>query len=144
LSNELNLGLLMFLPYRAMEWRVMEALAAHGYGDITLAQARVFQRIGPSGTRLTELAEAAQVTKQTAGFLVDQLESLEYVRRVPDPGDKRARLVTFAPRGRRACAVAAEAVRAVEHEWSEHLGPRRTAQLRAALESLREITDPYL
>jgi DNA-binding MarR family transcriptional regulator len=144
LSNELNLGLLMFIPYRAMEWRVMETLAEHGYGDITLAQARVFQRIGPAGTRVTELAEAAQVTKQTAGFLVDQLESLGYVRRVADPTDRRARLVTFAPRGRRAVQAAARTVEAVEQEWQAHLGPRRSAQLRAALESLREITDPYL
>jgi DNA-binding MarR family transcriptional regulator len=144
LSNEPNLGLLMFIPYRAMEWRVMATLAEHGFGDITQAQAKLFQRIGPSGTRLTELAASAQVTKQTAGFLVDQLESLHYVRRMPDPTDRRARLVTFAARGRRAVAVAAETVAAVEQEWRAHLGARRTEQLRAALESLREITDPYL
>jgi DNA-binding MarR family transcriptional regulator len=143
-SNELNLGLLMFLPYRAMEWQVMEALATNGFDDITLAQARIFQRIGPNGTRLTALAEAAQVTKQTAGFLVDQLASMRYVKRIPDPVDRRARLVVFAARGRKACTVAARTVAAVEREWTQHLGPRRTDQLRAALESLREITDPYL
>ena len=138
-----NLGVLMFIPYRAMEWRVLDALAARGYDDITLAQARVFQRIAPSGTRLTELAEAAQVTKQTAGFLVDQLEQAGYVKRIADPADGRARLVTLAPRGRKACAVAEHTVAEVEQEWTEHLGERRTEQLRAALAVLREITDPY-
>jgi DNA-binding MarR family transcriptional regulator len=126
-----------------MESRVLEALAEHGYDDITLSQARVFQRIDPGGSRLTELAEAAQVTKQTAGFLVDQLASMGYVERVPDPSDGRARLVTLAPRGRKACRTAADAVATVEKEWTEHLGARRSAQLRSALESLREITDPY-
>jgi DNA-binding MarR family transcriptional regulator len=138
------LGVLLFIPYRAMESRVLQALAEHGYGDITLAQARIFQRIGPTGTRLTELAEAAQVSKQTAGFLVDQLTGLGYVRRVPDPSDRRARLVTFAPRGRKACVVAARVVAEVEQEWTDHLGARSAAQLRAALVALREITDPYL
>ena len=70
----LNVGLLLFIPYRAMENRVFAALSAAGF-TFTAAQARVFQRIGPDGSRLTELAEAAQITKQSAGFLVDQLES---------------------------------------------------------------------
>jgi DNA-binding MarR family transcriptional regulator len=142
--SEPNLGVLLFIPYRAMESRVLDALGAAGFDDITLAQSRVFQRIGPSGTRLTELAEAAQVTKQTAGFLVDQLVAAGYVRRTPDPTDRRARLVTFAARGRRACTVAAKAVHEVEQEWIAHLGARRAGQLRAALTALREITDPYV
>ncbi|WP_280499269.1 MarR family transcriptional regulator, partial [Nocardia cyriacigeorgica] len=83
-----------------MENRVFAALAEAGYADITLAQARIVQRIGPDGTRLTELAEQAQVTKQTAGFLVDQLERAGYVERVPDPTDGRARLVRLSARGR--------------------------------------------
>jgi hypothetical protein len=40
--------------------------------------------------------------------------------------------------------IGAEAVAAVEKEWTDHLGPRRMAQLRDALTRLREITDPYM
>jgi DNA-binding MarR family transcriptional regulator len=87
---DLNIGLLLYIPYRALESRVFAAVANAGYGDITPAQARIFQRIGPNGTRLTDLAEQAQVTKQTAGFLVDQLERAGYVQRTPDPTDARA------------------------------------------------------
>jgi DNA-binding MarR family transcriptional regulator len=140
---ELNVGLLMFIPYRAMEDRIFAALAAAGFDDFTPAQARVMQRIGPHGTRLTELAEAAQVTKQTAGFLVDQLERTGYVRRTPDPTDARARLVRIAERGAAAQPVAAAVVAEVEEEWRGHLGDRRWAQLRDALTRLREITDPF-
>ena len=142
-AEELNTGLLLFIPYRALENRVFAALAEAGYGDFTVAQARVAQRIGPNGTRLTELAEAAQVTKQTAGFLVDQLERAGYVERIPDPSDARAKLIRLAERGRQTVAVAAEAVARVEAEWAEHLGAQRYAQLRRILAQLREITDPY-
>jgi DNA-binding MarR family transcriptional regulator len=142
-GDEPNIGLLLFIPYRALESRVFEALAEAGYGDVTPAQARVFQRIGPHGTRLTELAEQAQVTKQTAGFLVDQLERAGYVRRTPDPADARARLVRIADRGAAAIPVAAAAVARVEAEWSAALGPRQLAQLRRGLIRLRAITDPY-
>lgn len=141
--EQLNLGLLCYIAARAMETRVFEALAAAGFTDITTAQGRVFARIGPGGTRVTDLAERAQITKQTAGFLVDQLERAGYVRRVPDPADARARLVQIAPRGEAAIAVARAAEAEVEAEWTRHLGERDTRQLRRALTRLREITDPY-
>jgi len=142
-AGELNLGLLLFIPYRALENRVFAALAAAGFDDFTTAQARIFQRIGPDGTRLTDLAQAAQVTKQTAGFLVDQLERGGYVQRVTDPGDGRARLVRITPRGALTIPTAAAEIARVEAEWAEHLGRHRIAELRKTLSSLREITDPY-
>jgi len=133
----------MFIPYRAMENAVLEALARAGFDDITLAQARVFQRIATEGSRLTELAAAAQVTKQTAGALVDQLERAGYVERRPDPRDGRARLVVVAERGAAAVDASREVVSRIEARWAAYLGERRTAQLREALTALREITDPY-
>jgi DNA-binding MarR family transcriptional regulator len=141
--EEPNTGLLLYIPYRCLENRVIDALTRAGYTDITTAQMKIAQRIGPEGTRLTDLAEQAQVTKQTAGFLVDQLEKAGWVERVPDPADKRARLVRFAARGREALPVAAAAVAEVEAEWAAHLGKQRMTQLRRILTQLREITDPY-
>jgi DNA-binding MarR family transcriptional regulator len=138
-----NLGLLCFYPYRAMEARVFAAIGAAGFGDITPAQGRLAARIGPSGTRLTDLAEQALVTKQTAGHLVDQLERAGYVRRVPDPTDARARLVQMAERGQAVVALARTVEEEVEAEWTAHLGTATAARLRSALERLREITDPY-
>jgi DNA-binding MarR family transcriptional regulator len=142
-DEPLNVSLLLYIPYRAMETRVFAALAAAGFDDVTPAQARVFQRIAPGGSRLTDLAEQAQITKQSAGFLVDQLERAGYVERVRDPTDARARLVRIAERGARAVPIAAAAVAEVEAEWAAHLGAARMRQLREALTRLREITDPY-
>ena len=138
-----NLGLLCYYPSRAMESRVFAALAEAGFTDLSIAQGRVAARIGPAGTRVTELAEQAGVTKQTAGYLVDQLERAGYVRRVPDPTDARARLVQIADRGLAALQVARATEAVVEAEWTAHLGPRVTEQLRRALTRLRDITDPY-
>ncbi|MGD0242543.1 MAG: MarR family transcriptional regulator [Streptosporangiaceae bacterium] len=140
-DTELNLALLCFIAYRAMENRVLTDLAAAGFGDITAAQGRVFARIDPDGTRVTDLAERAQVTKQTAGFLVDQLERAGYVRRVPDLRDARARLVQIAERGQAAVTVARRTEAEVEAEWTRHLGRVGATQLRRALTRLREITD---
>lgn len=133
----------MFVAVRHVEQRVIDHLRAGGFDDLTLAQARLAARLDDAGMRLTELAAAAQVTKQTAGFLVDQLERAGYVERRPDPTDARARLVVIAPRGRRAQQRAREVEEAVEAEWEAHLGADRMAGLRQSLLDLREITDPW-
>jgi DNA-binding MarR family transcriptional regulator len=142
MSEGLGTGLLLFVAYRAAEQRAMQAVAEAGL-DLTTAQARVLARVRDEGSRLTELAEAATVTKQTAGFLVDQLERAGYVERAPDPADGRAKLIRVAARGREAARVADAALAEVEREWEQHLGPRQWAQLRAALISLRELVDPF-
>lgn len=141
-DDDQNTGLLLFYPYRAMEARVLARLRDAGY-DVTPAQGRVFARIGPSGTRLSDLAAQAQVTKATAGFIVDQLERSGMVARVPDPDDGRARLVTITDKGAAAARLAAEEVAEVEAEWTAHVGERRMTDLRRTLRRLREITDPW-
>jgi DNA-binding MarR family transcriptional regulator len=141
-DEPLNLGLLLFIPYRAMESAVLAELSAHGH-PLTISQARVFQRIGPEGSRPGELAEATQLTKQTLGSILDQLESAGYVARVADPRDGRARLVTITAAGHELVELSRPVVRAVEAAWTEHLGPTRTRQLREALTELRTITDPF-
>jgi DNA-binding MarR family transcriptional regulator len=142
--SELGVGLLLFIPSRELERRVFAALAEAGYRDLTPAQARVLMRVGPHGTRVTELAEAALVTKQTASHLVDQLERSGYVRRTPDPTDARARLVRLAERAVTAKPLADAVVARVEQEWRAALGERRWAALEDALTRLRVVTDPYL
>jgi len=135
-------ALLMSIAVRHIETRVLEAEREAGI-ELTQAQARLAARIGEHGSRLTDLAEQAQITKQSAGFLVDQLERVGFVERVPDPADARARLVRFTARGREGVKVARKVERQVRREWRHHLGPERFDALQGALTALREITDPY-
>lgn len=143
MSDRPNPAVLMFVAHRHAETRILEHLAEAGFDDLTLAQARVAARIGEHGTRLTDLAAQAQITKQSAGSLVDQLERAGYVERHPDPADARARLVCLGARGRQAQQAAREMEQLIEQEWEQRLGTTRMRALRAALEDLREITDPY-
>jgi DNA-binding MarR family transcriptional regulator len=136
----LNLGLLLFIPYRAMENAVLDELRKHGH-DLPISQARVFQRLSPDGTRMADLAEAAQLTKQTLTSILDQLERRGYVRREPDPADARARVVHIAPRGAEMVALSRPVVERVEAEWTAALGRRRAETLRELLAELVEATE---
>jgi DNA-binding MarR family transcriptional regulator len=137
-----NLGVLLFVSYRALEKRAYDAAVAAGAADLTIAQARILQRVGPHGTRVSDLAEQALVTKQTAGYLVEQLERAGYVERVPDPSDGRARLVRLSTRAERLVPAADAEVRRVLSEWEAHVGPDAMRRLDETLARLWQITDP--
>jgi DNA-binding MarR family transcriptional regulator len=138
-----ELGILLFVANRALEQRAFDAVVAAGITDITLAQARVAARIGPDGTRVSNLAAQARITKQSAAFLVDQLESAGYVERAPDPTDGRARLVRLTARAAEVVAVADAEVERVLAEWADHVGAERLRQMHDVLRDLREVTDPW-
>jgi DNA-binding MarR family transcriptional regulator len=142
-GQRVDLGVSLFIPYRYTEDRLFRALRDAGFDDWTLAQCRVFQRIAPNGSRLKDLADQAQMTKQSASVMVDQLEHLGYVRRIPDPTDGRARLIVIEERGRRAVKVAMATLDEIYAEWKTYLGTRNFTLLHQILDQLREITDPY-
>ncbi|UTT38629.1 MarR family transcriptional regulator [Glutamicibacter mishrai] len=142
-EQKTDLGMSLFIPYRYTEDRMFKAVQDAGFNDWTLAQCRVLQRISPEGSRLTDLADQAQMSKQSAGVLVDQLEKLGYVARIPDPSDGRARLIVLEKRGLDAVKVAMATLDAIYAEWREYLGSRNFALLEDLLGQLREITDPY-
>ena len=138
-----NLGVLMWVAARSLEERAYDALAGAGAADVTPTQARLMAQIDPEGSRVVTLAARARTTKQSAAFLVDQLERAGYVERVPDPHDGRAKLVRLTARARVvALAANAEVARALA-EWADHLGPTRMRRLEQTLMMLREITDPW-
>jgi DNA-binding MarR family transcriptional regulator len=143
MSRELPTSLLMFIAARAAADRIFRAVHDAGFDDVTIAQSRLMMGIDTEGTRLSALAERAQIAKQTATALVDKLERAGYVQRVPDPSDGRARLVRLTPRAEAALPIARAEEDRIEAEWRAHLGAERMDQLRQALTALRDITDPY-
>jgi DNA-binding MarR family transcriptional regulator len=143
MSRELPTSLLMFIAARAAADRIFRAVQDAGFDDVTIAQSRLMMGIDTEGTRLSVLAERAQIAKQTATALVDKLERAGYVERVPDPTDGRARLVRMTSRAETALPTARAEEDRIEAEWRAHLGAELMDQLRQALTLLRDITDPY-
>lgn len=88
-----NFGTLLRDPALAINELVSEGLAERGFPDFRPAHGTIGQHIADRGSRVTELAQLAQVSKPTVVYLVNDLERLGYVERVPDPADGRAKLV---------------------------------------------------
>ena len=106
------------------------------FSDIRITHGCVFGNIDPEGTRLTDLAERAFMTKQSVGEVVSDLEQRGYVERVPDPSDGRAKIIRLTDRGQEAMALGREIIDELEQEWAERYGAERVAALRDALEAI--------
>jgi DNA-binding MarR family transcriptional regulator len=106
------------------------------YSDIRVAHGCVFGNIDPEGTRLTELAARARMTKQSVGEVTSDLEQRGYVERVPDPSDGRAKIIRLTERGRAAQALGLGLIDEIEQEWAERFGAERVTALREALEAI--------
>ncbi|MBV9414790.1 MAG: MarR family transcriptional regulator, partial [Solirubrobacterales bacterium] len=96
----------------------------------------VFGTIDPDGSRLTELAERAHMTKQSVGEAATELEMRGYLERVPDPNDGRAKIIRLTERGREAQGLGRQMIDEIEQEWAEQFGAERVAALRDALEAI--------
>ena len=127
----------MLESQRAMAAEVAVELEERGYGDLRPGHAAAFLHVDRRrGTRLTELAQRARVTKQAMMLVVDDLEVRGYVRRAADPSDARAKVVKLTARGRSAATECRRAIQAVETRAKRQLGDRRYEALRDALAEL--------
>ena len=134
---ETPLSRLLLEAHRALGGELLEGMTERGYPDVRPGHAALFMTIDRrTGTRLSELARRAHMTKQGMMLLVDELEGRGYVRRVPDPEDARAKLVRLTARGRNYMAEARRAMAAVEARARRQLGWRRYQAFRTALEEL--------
>lgn len=137
-----SLGNLLRDPALAINEIVSERLAELGYEGFRTAHGTIGQHIADGGSRVTELAQLAQVSKPTVVYLVNDLERLGYVERVPDPADGRAKLVRMTERGAEAQRAGTEIVRQIERDWSALLGEGEFAALRDHLQRLHDALWP--
>lgn len=134
-----QLGALLRLASQVMTDRYARWLASSGHGEIQPAHSAAIQPLwdAPEGARLTTLARAARITKQSMSALVDHLEKHGYVERVADPDDARATRIRLTSRGRAFARAARAFSRSVEAEWAERVGAQRIEALRDTLDLLR-------
>jgi DNA-binding MarR family transcriptional regulator len=131
-----NLAILLREPFRAGTELLHRRFAERGHPEIRPPHGHVMQFLDDGGTRVSVLADRAQITKQSMAELVSHLERLGYVERVPDPKDRRAKLVRATPRGKQLYAIAREVIAEIEAEWTRWLGKTKIRQLRELLEEL--------
>jgi DNA-binding MarR family transcriptional regulator len=135
------IGALLRVAFQATVAAVERALVRAGFDDVRPAHFPVFQHMEPGGVRATVLAERAQITKQSMGYLVDYLAARGYVERVPDPADRRAQLVRLTDRGQALARCARGAILKLEADWARRLGADELEKLRGTLRRIAAFVE---
>jgi DNA-binding MarR family transcriptional regulator len=137
-----NLAVLLRETFVALNDLALARLAERGHDAVRPAHAAVFQYLDDTGTTVSVLADRAQMTKQAMAELVLHLETHGYVRRVPDPTDRRAKLVVPTERGLDVVAVAQAMAPEIEEQVGALIGAGRLRALRDDLDAIRRFAIP--
>ncbi len=128
-----HLGRLMGNALRRFDERVLQLMASNIHVPLALSNLAARDQVGAAhihitrhlavgGSRLTELALSAGMSKQAMGDLVTQCEAWGLVTREDDPHDKRARRVVFTPSGLLWLEAFRRAVAQAEEEFRQAVG----------------------
>jgi DNA-binding MarR family transcriptional regulator len=124
---------LLLQVYQGFEQRLDTATKDRGHPDFRAKHSTVLAHIDAEGTRLSTLADRAAMSRPAMLQLVDELESKGYVRREPDPYDRRAKLIVPTEKGRDQISVAIEVAEDLEQQLRELLGRQQYRTLRRIL-----------
>lgn len=143
LPPDIPLTGLLDIAFDAMLGEFRQELEQTGFSDIRPTHGCVFRYVRGPGLRLTDLAERANMTKQSVGEVVDDLVERGYVERAPDPEDRRAKLICLTERGEEAQAFGLRLFAEIEKRWAERYGAERIAALRETLEEIAAAEAPF-
>ena len=113
-----------------------------GFTDIRIAHGAVFRNISREGSRVTELAARAGMTKQSMAELVAHLHRAGYVELEPDPGDRRSKLVKLTSRGQAVFDALAQASDGFEEECALAVGRTKWQRFRALSAEVARAIEP--
>lgn len=144
--RQTHLGRLLGHSMRRFDERVLQLMADDETVPLGLAHLAARDKVGAAhvhitrhlaleGSRLTDLAQAAGMTKQAMGDLVNQCEAWGLVTREPDGRDARARLIHFTPTGLTWLAAFKNAVTRAEDEFRAAVGDEVATVVALGLEA---------
>ncbi len=137
-----NAGSVLSSATALFERDVLSVVQAGEFCWVTRVQLALFRNLDLEGTRLTELAMRASVTKQSMQELVDKAEAFGVVERRPAPEDGRAKIVAFTPAGLRMLDRFREGVAEAERRLAAAIGREILAEVKTRLAAYAAMDEP--
>jgi DNA-binding MarR family transcriptional regulator len=133
-----NTGAYLRILWDELRDNMERQLKEKGFVDVSPSHGWIFHNTKEEGSRITELAATAKITKQSMSALVAQLEKTGYVKKKTDATDKRAWLLILTPKGRKVKEAGHEINYLFEKKWEQKLGKKDYSQFRQLLTKLCE------
>jgi DNA-binding MarR family transcriptional regulator len=133
-------GTLLLHAFQGFERWLFEGYQQRGEEGLRPKHGAVIANIDASGTRPSVLAARAGMTRPAMGELIDELETIGYVRRIPDPDDRRAKLIKPTAKALKRQTFAREINAEIEAAYERRLGSSGYHAFRHSLAELVTLT----
>jgi DNA-binding MarR family transcriptional regulator len=144
--RQAHLGHWMSLALQRFEARVLSLMARNvnvplalsnlaARGQLSASHVHITRHLALEGSRLTDLAQRAGMSKQAMGKLVEQCEAWGLVNREADARDARAVRIVFTEVGEAWLQAYGQAVAQAEEELRAAVGPDVAAVIAIGLEA---------
>ncbi len=131
-----NVGRLLLAGFGFFEGRLMSRLEQSGFSMVRHVHFNVLRHLDSHGTRIVDLAARAGITKGSMGKVVKECEHLGLVRLCVDPGDGRAKVVSFDKKGIELMRAIRGAMVQVQAEMARITGEEDMQAMQRALRAL--------
>lgn len=135
-AGRLHIGQLLVHLTRQFQTELYARLIEAGIEGARVPHTHVTAYIKAEGSRLTDLATQARMTRPAMAELVDDLQRLGIVERKPDPSDRRAKLICLTEQGWAAMRTGHQIIAGLESEYAQQIGSERFEAMCQAMQAL--------
>jgi DNA-binding MarR family transcriptional regulator len=132
-----HIGWLLWRANQDWNQEFVDRMQAAGHGWFTAARSTLMGHVAPKGTKQGLLVDRIGISKQAVQQLIDGLEEDGILERLPDPEDKRGRIVRQTEAGRAAMKDADRIKLEIESGYRARIGDDEFARLSELLGKLR-------
>ncbi|MND97271.1 MarR family protein [compost metagenome] len=135
-TGPMNRPLLMLDLVRTLYWfdeQLQARLDARGWGRLGRSQSLILANVANGETRAARMAENLGVSRQAMSQFLTEMVDRKLLELAPDPDDKRARIVRFAPESQAIRGDAQQVLRELESELEKAVGRENLEALRLGL-----------
>ena len=128
-----NIGRLLSSAFKAFTLDVQRGLPGSGFPDVSEVHMTLFRNLDIEGTRPSDLAARARMTKQAMTDLVRRTALLGLIERSADPHDGRAQIIVLTPHGKRLVDATRRGVERAERHMADLVGAGIVAEIKRTL-----------
>lgn len=115
---------------------LMQGTSDRGHSGLKMSHGQVLPLIGPGGGRIHEIARIQRVSRQAISAISQDLEALGYLRRTPDPDDRRGVVLALTAKGEALIGASVAAVDDLDASFLGILGREKLASLHRVAQDL--------
>jgi len=122
---------------RIFQSRLLQTLSEkHGFEGLRLSFGPFLALVSSRSRPSSEIAQILGISDQASSQLAKLIEDGGYLRRIPNPADRRSKLLTLTGRGRSLVEQGTRGIRAIESDYATLVGATDYGRLTAAIEAL--------